>query len=66
MMYWNGHGVPANLVLSHMRLTLSAVAGVENAARNRAMLTRKMTPDQIGEAVQRARECKQRDFKGCD
>lgn len=66
VMYFNAQGVPRNWVLSHMWLTLSATAGVENATRNRAMLTKQMTPEQIAEALQKARECKQRDFKACD
>lgn len=66
VMYFNAQGVPSNLVFSHMWLTLSATAGVENATRNRAMLSRQMTPEQIAEALQLARDCKQRDFKACD
>ena len=66
VMYFNAQGVPPNLVLSHMWLTLSAAAGVDNATRNRAMLTKQMTPEQIAEALQLARDCKQRDFKACD
>lgn len=66
VMYVNAQGVPPNVVLAHMWLTLSATAGVENATRNRAMLAKQMTPEQVAEALQRARECKQRDFKACD
>jgi hypothetical protein len=49
-----------------MWLTLSATSGVENAVRNRTMLAKQMTPEQIAEALQLARTCKQREFKDCD
>jgi len=66
VMYYNAQGVPRNFVFSHMWLTLSATSGAENAARNRTMLSKQMTPEQITEALQLARACKQRDFKDCD
>lgn len=66
VMYYNAQGVPRNFVLSHMWLTLSATSGAENAVRNRTMLSKQMTPEQIAEALQLARACKQRDFKDCD
>jgi general secretion pathway protein D len=66
MMYWSGQGVQANPVLSHMWLTLSASAGVDNATRNRAILAKRMTPEQVADAFDLARECKQRGFKACD
>jgi TPR repeat protein len=65
-MYYNAQGVPRNFVFSHMWLTLSATSGVENAVRNRTMLAKQMTPEQIAEALQLARTCKQREFKDCD
>jgi hypothetical protein len=45
---------------------LSATSGAENAARNRTMLSKQMSPEQIAEALQLARACKQREFKDCD
>ena len=66
VMYFNAEGAPRNLVFSHMWLTLSAMSGVENAARNRTIVTREMTPEQITEALQLARICRQRNFKNCD
>ena len=66
VMYYNAQGVPRNFVFSHMWLTLSATSGVENAVRNRTMLAKQMTPEQIAEALQLARTCKQREFKDCD
>ena len=66
VMYYNAQGVPRNFVFSHMWLTLSATSGAENAVRNRTMLAKQMTPEQITEALQLARACKQRDFKDCE
>ena len=67
VMYFNAaEGIPRNLVFSHMWLTLSAMSGVENAARNRTIVTREMTPEQITEALQLARLCRQRNFKDCE
>jgi len=66
VMYYNAQGVPRNFVFSHMWLTLSATSGAENAVRNRTMLARQMTPEQISESLLLARACKQRDFKDCD
>ena len=65
VMYYNGQGVVRSFVFSHMWLTLSAMSGAENAVRNRAMLVKQMTAEQIAEALQLARACKQRDFKDC-
>ena len=65
-MYYNGQGAPRNLVLSYMWLTVSAVAGAENAARSRAILTRQMSSEQIAEALRLVRDCQKQNFKNCD
>jgi hypothetical protein len=39
---------------------------VDNATRNRAILAKRMTPEQVADAFDLARECKQRGFKACD
>jgi hypothetical protein len=36
------------------------------AVANADILAKRMTPQQIGEAQKMARECQQRNFKGCD
>lgn len=66
VMYYNAQGVPRNLVFSHMWLTLSAMSGADHAVRNRRMLDKQMTPEQVNEALELARACKQREFKDCD
>ena len=66
VMYFNAQGAPRNLMLSYMWLTLRAVAGAENAARSRAILTRQMSSEQIAEALQLVRDCEKQNFKNCD
>ena len=66
VMHFNAQGVSRSLVLSHMWLTLAATSGADNAVRNRAMLARQMTPEQVTQALQLARECRLRDFKECE
>ncbi len=65
VMHYNGQGVVQNFVTSYMWLTLAAMAGVENAARNRAVLAKQMTPEQIKEALERSRTCEKRNFQSC-
>lgn len=66
-MYALGQGVKQNILLAHMWLNLSAAAGNLDAAEVRDTATEKvMTPQQIALAQQMARDCQQRNFKGCD
>ena len=57
VMYTDGKGVPQDYVLAHMWFNLSAAQGDEMARRT-AMVSRRMTPDQIAEAQRLAREWK--------
>ena len=66
MMYYNAQGVPQSLVLSHMWLTISALSGADNAVKNRTMLAKQMSREQVNEAVQLARTCQKQNFKNCD
>jgi uncharacterized protein len=58
MSYYNGRGVPQDYVLTHMWLNLAAAKGMQLAANRRIELEAKMTPEQIAEAQQMAREWK--------
>ena len=62
-MYAIGQGVPIDYVRAHMWFNLVAVKGA--GGKNRDILAKKMTPQQIAEAQKLARECQARDFKGC-
>ena len=64
-MYLEGTGVPEDDVLAHMWWSLSASMGNDGAAERRDGVAGKMTPAQLQEAQQLARECVKRNYKGC-
>ena len=66
LMYGKGQGVPQDYVRAHMWSNLAAMSGDANALKNRNFAATKMTGQQIAEAQKMARECQQRNFKGCD
>jgi TPR repeat protein len=55
LMYANGRGVPQDLVRAHMWLNLAAAAQQPGARSERDLITKKMTRQQIAEAVRQAR-----------
>jgi hypothetical protein len=62
-MYADGEGVPQDFVLAHMWFNLSAAHHLpgewrDNAASNRDLIAKHMTPDQLAEAQRLAREWK--------
>ncbi len=65
-MYYEGLGVPRDLVRASMWFALSAQAGVPGASKNRAIVTRSLTPAQREQAQNLARDCLQGKFQGCD
>jgi len=58
MMYGGGFGVPQDYVTAHMWLNLAAAGGDKDAVKARAVLAARMTPAQIAEAQNMAREWK--------
>ena len=65
-MYANGHGVPQDYVRAHMWLNLaSAAGGSEHGTKNRDLVAKLMTPQQIEKAQEMAKACQARNFKGC-
>ena len=56
-MYYEGQPVP-DYVLAHMWFDVAATQGDETAIEARDLITEKMTPDQIAEAQELAREWK--------
>jgi uncharacterized protein len=56
MMYSNGEGLPQDYLLGHLWCNLSAAQGMETAAKNRDLAAKRMTPEQIAEALKMARE----------
>ena len=55
-MYVNGEGVPQDYVQAHMWFNLAAAQGNAKAVGNRDIAAKKMTPAQIAEAQQLARD----------
>ena len=58
IMYDNGRGVARDQVLAHMWFSLSVAQGNQEAARDRDIVARRMTPAQIAQAQKLAREWK--------
>ena len=66
LMYAMGQGVIKDYVRAHMWFNLSAAAGYQQAGIRRDVIAKAMTPQQIAQAQQMARDCQQRNFQGCD
>ena len=56
IMYYMGYGVPEDLVLAHMWISLAANQGYKQAIGNRAKVAEQMNPAEIAEAERLARE----------
>ena len=56
VMYVKGRGVPQDYVQAHLWYTLAAAQGHENAIKNRDIIANKMSPAQLAQAQQLARE----------
>ena len=65
-MYESGQGTPQNFVQAHKWFSLAATSNVPSSAQRRDTLEQSMSPQQIAQAQQMARDCQQRNFKGCD
>jgi hypothetical protein len=65
-MYQNGLGVPQDFIKAHVWFNLAAIWGSAEAASNRETISKKMSAQQVAEAQKIARECRQRNYKGCD
>jgi len=64
-MYYNGKGVIQNFVIAHMWWNIAASNGHENAVYNRDKIAKLMTASQLEKAQELARECVQKNYKGC-
>jgi len=62
VMYANGRGVTQDYAKAY---ALFSIYGTHNAAKNRDLLARSMTPEQIADAQKMVRECKERGYKEC-
>ena len=64
-MYGLGQGIAQDYVYAHMWFNIAASNGIENAGKIRDSIAQQMTKEQIAEAQKLARECQQKNFKGC-
>ena len=66
VMYNNGYGVVKDYMRAYIWFNLAAVTGDDDSVKNRDMIAKQMTPQQVAEAQKLARECQARNFKNCD
>ena len=64
-MYDEGQGVLQDNIYAHMWFNIAASNGIEAASTNRDIVANEMTPSDISNAQQLARECVAKEFKGC-
>ena len=65
VMYAFGKGVPKDYVYAHMWGNLAAANGNELGGMLRDDFAKRITPFQIAEAQNLARECVRKEYKGC-
>ena len=58
LMYYKGQGVPQDYVSAHMWWNISGVNGDKDAVKNRNIVEKKMSPEQIEKAQDMARNWK--------
>ena len=63
--YTKGQGVLQNYTLAHMWYNISASLGDEVATKNRKLMEKKMTPDQVDRAQELARKCVSSHYEDC-
>ena len=66
VMYFKGQGVLEDDTKAHALFNLATTKGDANAIKNRDLVAKFMTPQQIADAQKLARDCLARNFKGCD
>ena len=64
-MYDNGEGVIQDNVYAHMWFNIAAASGHEKARRNKPILVKRMTTQDISKAQDLARECVKKNYKDC-
>lgn len=65
-LYFEGVGVPQDRLRAYMWFTLAAEAGAAGASRNRNIVGRMLSPEELAQAQEMARACRQRSFSACD
>ena len=64
-MYRYGTGVLSSNVKAYMCYNLRAFNGDENASKNKDIISKRMTNEQIGKAQDLSEACLAKDYKGC-
>jgi len=64
-LFYLGNGVKEDKVYAHMWANLASSSGFEMAQQLRQLLTEKITSHQIERAQELARECFEKNYKGC-
>ena len=64
-MYRYGTGVLSSNVKAYMWWNLAAFNGDENASKNKDIISKRMTNEQIGKAQDLSEACLAKDYKGC-
>ena len=64
-MYKDGQGVIQDIVYAHMWSNIAAANGNQDGVTNRDILAKRMTASQFEKAQELARECAQKNNKGC-
>jgi len=66
LMYGDGKGVLQDYVRAHMWWNIAAISGKsKNASKNRDIVAQRMNSNQIETAQRLARECVEKNYKGC-
>jgi TPR repeat protein len=65
-MYANGDGVPQNNVRGYIWWSVAAAQGEEDAKRNRDIVAKRLTPDQLTQAQQIATRCIDSGYQDCE
>ena len=65
-MYANGDGVPQNNVRGYVWWSVAAAQDQKDAKRNRGIVAKRLTPDQLTQAQQIATRCLESDYQDCD
>ena len=63
--YASGHGFIQDNLYAHMWFNMTASQGDENAAKNKDIVAKRMTPADICAAQKLARECGKKNYKDC-
>ncbi len=64
-MYASGRGVIQDYIYAHMWFNIEATNGDEFSLKNRDIVARMMTREQIARAQELARQCVAKNYKGC-